>query len=149
MAVVSRNAPVGVEDVYAVLQNGSLYAAWVVGTAHIRDVDDGWPSVGTRIHHSVGAWPVMLQDITQVLEADPPRRLLLRAHGWPAGAAHVEITLAPQGAGTLITIDEKPAAGPAKWVYGRWTDRLIHARNVEALSRLCDLARNQSGVTHA
>ena len=37
------------------LSDGWSYATWVVGAARIRDVDDGWPTVGTKIHHPSGS----------------------------------------------------------------------------------------------
>ena len=36
---------------------GWSFATWVVGACRIRSVDPGWPSAGTGIEHSVGAWP--------------------------------------------------------------------------------------------
>ena len=61
------------------LSDGWLYALWVVGAARMRDVDEGWPAVGTRLHHSVGTWPLLIDDTTEVLEvrgepADPAAR---------------------------------------------------------------------------
>ncbi|WP_324188972.1 SRPBCC family protein [Nocardia farcinica] len=46
--------PADIERAFAVLSDGWLYAGWVVGASHIRDVDPDWPGVGSRIHHSVG-----------------------------------------------------------------------------------------------
>src|SRR5205823_1407725 len=62
MSVTRRQVAASPEQVFAVLADGWLYASWVVGAARIRDVDDGWPSPGTKIHHSIGAWPVFLHD---------------------------------------------------------------------------------------
>ena len=45
---------------------------WAVGAARIREVDEDWPAVGARIHHSVGAWPVLISDTTVVEEVDAP-----------------------------------------------------------------------------
>lgn len=47
-------------QVFAVLADGWLYPLWVVGASHMRQVDEGWPAVGTRIHHSVSPWPLPL-----------------------------------------------------------------------------------------
>ena len=74
-------------DVWAVLADGWLYALWVVGAARMREVDDSWPAVGARLHHSVGTWPMLVDDTTSVLEVEPGRRLKLRARAWPAGEA--------------------------------------------------------------
>ena len=44
----------------------------------MRAVDDHWPQVGSRIHHSAGVWPAVINDDTEVLGCEPLRRLVLR-----------------------------------------------------------------------
>jgi uncharacterized protein YndB with AHSA1/START domain len=70
--------------VWAVLSDGWLYSGWVVGASRIRGVDSGWPRPGARIHHSVGSWPALLDDQTQVLRVEPEVELVLQARAWPA-----------------------------------------------------------------
>ena len=53
------------EQVWSVLADGWSYAMWVVGASRIRAVDTNWPAPGSRIHHSVGVWPVVLSDHTE------------------------------------------------------------------------------------
>ncbi len=65
--------PAAAADVFAVLSDGWSYAGWVVGNSHIRDVDRNWPDVGARIHHSVGAWPLQIHDVTKVRAVEPGR----------------------------------------------------------------------------
>ena len=60
------------EDVWAVLEDAWSYGMWVVGAARIRDVEMHWPQVGSMIHHSVGAWPVLLSDINAVARIHVP-----------------------------------------------------------------------------
>ena len=98
--------------VWDVLADGWLYPVWVVGAARMREVDDHWPAVGARLHHSVGIWPVLIDDNTEVLESEPDQLLRLRTRGWPAGEAEVVIRLAAVGAGTEIAIDEDAVDGP-------------------------------------
>ncbi len=93
---VIRTTP---DRVWDVLADGWLYPLWVVGATRMRAVDAGWPEVGTKLHHSVGVWPLVLDDNTEVLECDPGRHLRLRARGWPIGEAEVALTLSPSGAG--------------------------------------------------
>ena len=98
---------------------------------------DGRPTgVGTRLHHSVGTWPLLIDDTTEVLEVEEHRRLLLVARGWPAGQAHVEITLAPHDTGTEVTIVEQATAGPGALVPKVVQDPQLHVRNIETLRRL-------------
>ena len=108
----------------------------MVGASRMREVDDTWPAVGSRLHHSVGAWPLLINDTTEVLEVEEHRRLLLLARGWPAGQAHVEISLEPSGADTVVTMKEDATAGPGTLVPKPLRDAQLHWRNVEALRRL-------------
>ncbi|MFE6509164.1 SRPBCC family protein [Nocardioides sp. NPDC057767] len=124
------------EQVWDVLADGWLYPLWVVGASRLRDADKDWPNVGSQLHHSVGIWPMLLDDSTEVLECDPGSRLLLRARGWPVGAAHVEITVEPAGEDTEIAIQEQAVAGPGALIPRLVQDPLLKWRNVEALRRL-------------
>ena len=77
------------QDVFDVLADGWTYANWVVGAARIRDVDPEWPAVGSKIHHSVGMWPLLISDNTEVDHVDPPHQLRLKVRLWPTGAGVV------------------------------------------------------------
>lgn len=138
---VSREVEASVERVFDVLAHGWYYASWVVGTSRVRAVDEGFPAVGTRIHHSVGSWPVMLHDYTEVLDADPPHRLALRARGWPAGEAVVDLELLPLGPDRCcVAIREDVVRGPGTLVPLPLRTALVLPRNREALRRLAFLA---------
>ena len=136
MSTTSRTIAATPEQVWSVLSDGWLYALWVVGAARMRDVDAGWPAVGTRLHHSVGTWPLLIDDTTEVLEVEERRRILLLARGWPAGQAHVDITLEPQGTDTVVTIVEQATSGPGALIPKAIQDPQLHLRNIEALRRL-------------
>ena len=147
MAVVSKDIAAPPDQVWRALSDGWLYPLWVVGATHIRDVDDGYPAAGAKLHHAVGLWPLLVRDDTTVQECDPPRRLVLRAAGWPAGEAVVELTLAAAGAGCRLTMAEEPVAGP-----GRTAHRLLRPisewvlarRNDESLARLKAIIERRS-----
>lgn len=141
MPPVSRRVPVSPETVFDTLSDGWLYGLWVVGTSHMRGVDDGWPAVGRRIHHSVGAWPILIDDYTEVTEVDAPRRLVLTARALPVGTARVDISLAPVSGGTTITMEETPSSGPARWLHNPVSEKLLLRRNVESMSRLVALVQ--------
>src|SRR4029078_8750898 len=83
--------------VWAVLADGWLYPVWVVGAARMREVDEHWPAVGARLHHSVGIWPLLIDDNTEVLESEPEQLLRLRTRGRPAGEAAGDILLSRGG----------------------------------------------------
>ena len=112
MATVSERMKVEPDRVFEVLADGWQYTGWVVGASHVRAVEPSWPSVGARIHHSFGVWPLVLRDDTTVEVCDRPSRLVLLANGGPLGQAL-----------------PKPVM-----------DRLIIPRNRESLARLAALA---------
>ena len=130
-------------DVWAVLADGWLYALWVVGAARMREVDDTWPQVDARLHHSVGTWPMLVDDTTSVVEVEPGRRLLLRVRAWPAGEAEVELRLDATGGGTAVTMVEDAVSGPGAWVPRPLRGPMLRWRNLEALRRLALLVENR------
>ena len=130
--------------VFAVLSDGWLYPGWVVGAARMREVADSWPRPGSRLHHSFGAWPALVNDTTTVEEYEPDRRLVLTARGWPMGAARVELTGEPRGTGSTVLIRETPVSGPAAWLRDL-LEPLLFLRNRETLRRLALLAEHGAG----
>ncbi|QQQ78500.1 SRPBCC family protein [Saccharothrix sp. 6-C] len=136
MIEVRMAVPTSVEQVFAVLADGWSYAGWVVGAAHIREVDAGWPGTGTRIHHSVGAWPVAVQDVTTVLDVDPPRMLELEARLWPLGAARIRFDLKATSDGCEVTMLEEAIKGPLSLLPAPAQSLFLVPRNRETLTRL-------------
>ncbi|MFB4350843.1 SRPBCC family protein [Microbacterium sp. CR_7] len=136
------------EDVFEVLGNGWLYPAWVVGASRMRDVDETWPQPGAELHHSVGVWPALLDDTTVVEEWDPPRRMVMRAKGWPIGEARVTLRVRSYDGGCMVRIDEEPVDGPATLLPGLVTTPLLRWRNSETLHRLAYLAEGGAGRAH-
>lgn len=132
--------PADIERAFAVLSDGWLYAGWVVGASHIRDVDPDWPAVGSRIHHSVGPWPFTAKDVTVVRAAEPPRRLELEARLWPVGSAHITLELTATGPETTrIVMREHAMRGPGTLLPNSLQHAAIKPRNQESLARLCHL----------
>ncbi len=141
MATVQRTVQASPDRVFAVLADGWSYSDWVVGTVHIRDVDAGWPAVGSRLHHKAGPWPLSLHDKSEVLLVEPGRRLRLKAGLWPLGEAVVDIRLEPAGNdATEVTMHEDFENGPLLAVRNKINDLVLHRRNLESLSRLADIA---------
>ena len=135
------------QAVFDVLTDGWTYATWVVGASRIREVDDDFPAAGSKVHHSVGVWPMLINDETVVERIDVPHEIQLRAQAWPAGEADVTIRVQAEGDQTLVTIDEQAASGPAKLIPRPVEDFMLHQRNVETLKRLAFLA--ESGARSA
>jgi hypothetical protein len=92
----------------------------------------------------VGVWPALLDDDTEVLEAQPPHRLVLRARAWPAGEARVQFDLSADGAGTRVSLREDAVAGPGRFVPKPLRDVQLTWRNTETLRRLAYVAE---GIT--
>lgn len=130
-------------EVWDVLADGWLYPVWVVGASRMRAVDDHWPDAGARLHHSVGLWPALVDDTTEVLDSVPTQHLRLRARGWPAGEAEVDLRLVPHGTDTEVSITEDVVKGPGLLMPKPLRDVQIAIRNTETLTRLAYIAENR------
>jgi hypothetical protein len=147
---VSREVGTGPHSVFAVLADGWSYAGWVVGNSHVRDVDRGWPSVGTRIHHSAGVWPLQLPDTTEVTAVEQGRLLVLDAHVRRLGTARIKLVLTPLDGGrrTLVVMSEEAVRGVTARIPRPMQGVLLRPRNAESLSRLADLAVGRERLSH-
>jgi hypothetical protein len=144
MSTTTHEARCRPEDVWAVLADGWTYSGWVVGASRIREVDGSWPEPGSRIHHSVGVWPLVIDDSTSVERSEQGRRLVLRARAWPTGEAYVDIRLEPSATGCAITLVEDVAKGPARLLPSAVRQPMLQARNREALRRLALMAEGHA-----
>lgn len=143
MATNNRTMDATPEQVWDVLADGWLYPLWVVGASRMRDVDADWPEVGAKLHHSVGTWPLLVDDTTEVVDAQPGHLLRLHARAWPTGTAGVTIRFEALGAGTEVCMEEDPIAGAALLVPRAVRTPMLKWRNVEALRRLAFLAERR------
>lgn len=143
MSSVTRIVDTTPDRVWEVLSDGWLFPLWVVGAARIRDVDDTWPEVGSCIHHSVGVWPALINDDTEVLEQLPGRLIRLQASAWPLGKAHVAISLSATGSHTEVVIEEQATSGPGAMVPDAVIAPVMKWRNVETLRRLAFIAEKR------
>lgn len=140
---VTRAMAASPERVFAELSDAWMFTGWVVGAAHIRGVDEHWPEPGSKLHHQVGSWPLMIKDNTEVLEVDPPRRIVLQARAWPAGEVRIEISVEPAADGSAVTMSERPTHGPGQWLRNPLQDAVLRRRNHESLARLAAIAENR------
>ena len=146
MSTNTRDIDATPEQVWDVLADGWLYPLWVVGASRMREVDETWPAKGSKLHHSVGSWPVLVDDETEVLESVPGSLLRLRAAAWPTGEAWVTIRVQPRGSLAQVTIEEDAISGPGTLVPKPLRDAGLRWRNVETLRRLAFVAERR---THA
>jgi len=126
-----------------VLADGWTYASWVVGTSRIRGVDTTWPAPGSRIAHSVGVWPLVINDVTISRGWDPGAGIELRARAWPTGEAKVRIEVEPRGDGCTVRMVEDAVRGPATLIPRPLRAALLTPRNTEALRRLAAIAERR------
>ena len=145
MAKNVRILPCRPEDVFDVLRDGWLFTTWVVGASRMRGQDATWPAVGTRIHHSFGVWPFVIDDTTTVEVWDPPRAMTIRPKGWPIGEARVQLTVEEHRRGCKVTIVENAIAGPGSYVPDLLMQPAIWVRNRETLRRLGWVAAGRAG----
>jgi hypothetical protein len=146
MSLSERTIEAPPERIDAVLRDGWNYADWVVGAVHIRAVDPDWPAPGSRVHHQVGAWPLTINDVTEVTAYVPSSQLVLRAHLWPFGEASVGIewaAIAPDAC--QVQMVEQFVRGPALAMRNNLTDVVLRSRNNESLIRLEHLTRKYRG----
>ncbi|MDR6505184.1 SRPBCC family protein [Arthrobacter oryzae] len=145
MATVSKVFLTPPADVWKVIADGWLYSGWVVGASRIRDVDALWPAADAVLHHSVGAWPLLINDKTTVKASDPEKSIELIARGWPLGEAKVVVTLEPAETGCKVSIAEDAIKGPGLLIPKFIRDPLISVRNTETLNRLELMASGGAG----
>jgi uncharacterized protein YndB with AHSA1/START domain len=139
----SRFIPAPPETVWRVLADPQSYAYWVVGSKRVRDADPSWPAPGSRFHHTVGIGPFTVDDHTESLAYDPPRRLELCAKARPLGLAMVTIELEPQEGGTCVRLTENPGGIQKPLALLPPLQLLAKARNAKSLERIERLALAQ------
>jgi hypothetical protein len=145
MARVSINVGAVAETVWEVLADTSAYADWVVGTKGVVRADAAWPQVGSSLEYELGVGPIAVGDRTVVVEAEPPRMLLLRAEFRRLGAATIRIELESQENGmTQVLMDEAPTEGVIRAIHTSLSDMALARRNRVALGRLKRLAESRA-----
>ncbi|GIG28229.1 SRPBCC family protein [Cellulomonas marina] len=145
METVSRVVHAPASAVLAVLADGWSYASWVVGASRIEGVDPSWPEQGSRIAHSVGPWPAVIDDITVSRGWDPEHGIRLRARGWPLGEALIVVHVEPLGDDRCrVEFAEDASSGPGRLVPPPLRHLVLRWRNIETVKRLALLAERPS-----
>jgi hypothetical protein len=144
--VVTRDTTATREQVWDQIANGWTYSQWVVGNSRMRAVDADWPAPGSAIHHSVGVWPLLLDDETRVEECEPLQKIVLIAKGRPIGLARITLRLSDIDTGCRIEMSEIPISAPLKWLPHRAALAAAYPRNRECTWRLAALAEGRTAV---
>jgi hypothetical protein len=142
---VKRDTTASRKEVWDVMADGWTYSQWVVGNSRMRGVDPRWPAEGTTIAHSVGVWPLLLDDETVVEDCQPMEQLVLQAKGRPFGKARITLRLFDiEGGGCRIEMAEVPVGAPMGWVPNRLALAAAVPRNRECTRRLAAIAERRS-----
>lgn len=145
MPTTTHDTTASTDEVWAVLSDGWVFPLWVVGASRIRTVDPDWPNEGARIHHSVGLWPLLLNDETRSLGCHSGRELRLEARALPVGRAEVLIRLHDLARGCRIELIEHFISVPLTAIPHAAQHVAAHPRNAETLRRLAFLAERSTG----
>ena len=140
---VTRDIAAPRQQVREVLADGWTYSQWVVGNSRIRAVDEDWPAPGTRILHSVGVWPLIIDDETVVVSCIPQQELVLLAKVSPLAAAQITLRLSDIPSGCRLEMAEVAARGPLRFVPNRLQLAGLWPRNRECAWRLAGLAERR------
>ena len=127
------------EAVWDVLIDPTTYPDWLIGAEDIRDVDDTWPTVGSRFHHRVGVGWLSLPDHSEVMAIDHGRLLRLAVRARPFVSAVATFTLVSDVTGTAVLLEEEPRVRSIGNLVRPFMDPSIHVRNHRSLRRLADL----------
>jgi uncharacterized protein YndB with AHSA1/START domain len=142
---VERETSASREQVWAVIADGWTYSQWVVGNSRMRAVDPNWPHTGSSISHSVGVWPLLLDDVTVVEDCQPLERLVLLAKGRPFGKARITLRLFDtDDGGCRIEMAEVPVGAPMGWAPKRLALAAAFPRNRECTWRLAAIAERRT-----
>jgi hypothetical protein len=141
---VTRDIAATRQRVWDVLADGWTYSGWVVGNSRIRAVDSNWPAPGTRILHSIGTWPAVINDETVVQSCVSGEELVLLAKVRPAAVARITLRLTDlRGGGCRVEMSEVAVSRPLRWVPDRVQLLGVAPRNRECTWRLAMIAEQQ------
>ena len=140
---VTRDVAATRQRVWDVLADGWSYSGWVVGNSRIRAVSSNWPAPGSRILHSIGTWPAVIDDETVVLSCQPGTELVLLAKVRPAAEAEITMRLTEIPGGCRVEMTEVAVSAPLRWIPERLQLLGVAPRNRECTWRLAMIAEQQ------
>ncbi|TPG28286.1 SRPBCC family protein [Mycolicibacterium hodleri] len=144
---VTRETTASRQRVWDVLADGWTYSGWVVGNSRIRAVSPDWPAPGSRIAHSIGTWPAVIDDETVVESCVIGAELVLLAKVRPAAKARITMRLRDISGGCLIDMTEVAVSVPLRWIPDAVQLAGVAPRNRECTWRLAMIAERQDPDT--
>ena len=140
---VKRDTTATRQQVWNVIADGWTYSQWVVGNSRMRAVDPQWPAPGSTIRHSIGVWPLVIDDVTVSEACTPLDELVMLAKGRPFGAARITMRLFDIDGGCRIEMAEVPTSPLLSWLPDRLALAAALPRNRECTWRLATLAERR------
>ncbi|MBJ6647801.1 SRPBCC family protein [Streptomyces griseoincarnatus] len=144
MAVRHRLIRTDPRTVWSVLEDGTRYADWVVGTSESKPVRGHWPQLGSAIRYEVPVGPLKLHNETVVRRCIPGEVLELEAKAGPLGTARIAIEVQPWGDWCLVKVDEHPLRGAGGFLHNVAVEALIQFRHRAMLARLAHLVETEA-----
>lgn len=135
-----RDVAASRQQVWDVIADGWAYSQWVVGNTRTRAVDANWPEPGAAIRHSIGIWPLVINDQTVVESCTPSHELVLHAGLGRLGAARITMRLTDIADGCRVEMIEVPVEGLISHIPDRAALVAVAPRNRECLWRLAAMA---------
>lgn len=136
MSFTSREIHASTSAVFAVLLDPATYPRWLIGADRIRRVDSGWPAVGSKFHHVVGAGPLKIADDAEVISIEPGRSLQLKVRARPLVSAVATFRVIGDHERCVVTLQEEPAVRTIGNIVRPVLDPIVHVRNHRSLRRL-------------
>ncbi|MFF1273224.1 SRPBCC family protein [Streptomyces marokkonensis] len=144
MAVRHRLIKASPRSVWTVLEDGTRYAEWVVGTSSSEPVRGHWPELGSAIAYEVRFGPVRLSNETVVRRCAPGEALELEAKAGPLGTARIALEVRPWGDHCLVIVDEHPLRGAGGKLHNVAVEGLIQVRHRAMLARLARICEAEA-----
>ncbi|NJQ04404.1 SRPBCC family protein [Streptomyces lonarensis] len=144
MAVRQQLVRRPVSAVWEILEDETLYGAWVVGTSHTRPDCGEWPRVDSAIRYRIRIGPRYVDGRTVVRRLDRPRALELEADGGPLGTARISFDIRPWGEHSLVILDEHPLRGVGGALHNSLVDRAVQLRHRKMLARLARVVEERT-----
>ncbi|KES03898.1 polyketide cyclase [Streptomyces toyocaensis] len=144
MAVRHRLIKASPRSVWTVLEDGTRYAEWVVGTSSSEPVRGHWPELGSAIAYEVRLGTVRLSNETVVRRCVPGEALELEAKAGPLGTARIAIEVRPWGDHCLVIVDEHPLRGAGGTLHNVAVEGLIQVRHRAMLARLAHICEAEA-----
>ena len=146
MTRLQRHVAATAGELFAILADGWLYPSWMVGASRIRAVDGTWPAPGARLHYSYGAWPLLVDDDTELLQWEPDKKAVLQATCWPMRQATIALTPeADDASGCHLNMVAEANKGAGRLMPNVVKHALMVRYNTESLQRLAFQAERRSG----